>query len=757
MKLRKSHIPWLVFLVLLVVLGARLAVVASRAETGRETVADACCNATIVFRRPKSLWYGSEMSPEQVAFWLAEIDRITAEHPDSAELAMGAACLADHLEGLCPSGSPHEEACRSRRRELAERATRLEPENVDWWRMRAMLETYSDYYPFYHVEPPSHGPEWFDMLEECARHDPDNALYDYIAAVHLYATSTNLDVNDHVVVKNPIGYELAGERFAAAQKKEFFTVGRPDLPALAALLRHSVVPYAHQGDIAVISYLSSYEQRLLLAICTYQSMPTVVDSRDDASRLVALVRNRLRVLEQLDWDGESISSHYSWLLHPIGAIDLETLAADYPEVISGAEAERLVQRIETWQVNAMALATAFEEVGGLEELLATVYHVIPAFCVQAALRLAALLAAAGLLVWAVARWMLRKQPAPERLGVVRHLAAWTGAFALGFFVFGIGPAEQTPSATLACASVLVFWPVGFFLLFRVYRATVRLFRRWGAHPDRVPAIATIWLVMLWQITLAGVLITSTYFIAWVKECYDKVPGFLDVAAPICITVGMAVLLVWVYFVRERTKRSPVPHIVAACLLALAAFVVAAPWVVYAMDPMDPWLPPIRNRESIWWLLCQQWLYGQESPWRIAFAQWVLYYGAYTSVGLSFLLVAAWYVVRCTKSAGEGFRQCWFVRPCRGWGRLLDCLGRSAIGAGGAFLLIALLVGPVAVRSVERDYQTKMSYAGNPEKQWDKVRAILPGIKEKLKKEIEEEKRMQEETEKELERWESQET
>jgi hypothetical protein len=712
MKLRKPHVGWLVFLVLLVVLGVRLAVVASRTETGWATVGEACRHGTVVFRRRPLIEGGRT---DRARFLAAETDRILAANPDSAEMAMGAAWLETYLSV-------------PRSRELAELATRLEPENVAWWRMCAILSFHD--YRYRPVEV-----EWLEFLDECARHDPQNALYDYMAAVRLYRAAVSYDKGKPVEDADLM--EKADRRFAAAGKKDFLAMGQAAMKARTAVLRESSLPPAELADLAARPDLLYWKKKILWSIPRYRPEPQDVGNRAEANRLARYLRDCVRLADQWEMDGESMYLRQSEF-PPTNAPTRPTLAALDPDVMSQEEADRIAARMATWYADSSVHEAAFAEIGRPEQFFGKPQWVVFPFFLRLALRLAMLLLIAGLASWAAAKWILRKQPKPERLGTVRHWVAWIGAYAATFAIFGTGP------IALAWAVVIVAWPIGVLLMFRLYGLTVRLFRRWGEHPDRVPAISTIWFVMLWQALIGFMCMVGVYFMAWGIECYRTVPGFRMSVLIVSPVLVMAALLAYIFFVRgyrKRTGRSPVPHIAAACILVPATFAIAAPWVVCAayLRGLGRWPGPPGWADSRWmvsWVyLAQEW-WSDGRVWHVAFCWWVFCLGAYASVMLALIAVAIWYEVRHAKSPGQRCGRNWFTRLLWRCPALLDCLGRSAIGAAGVFLLIALLIGPAAIRAVDRNCQFKMTYAATPEEHWAKVRAIVPRITQQQKEEIE---------------------
>jgi hypothetical protein len=201
---------------------------------------------TATFRRLTSAseFVSLREPPEQADYWLAEVDRIVSGPGDAARLAMGAASILDApaqgyvatrlgpavfpgLQKLAFAGIERAEAvfesrCRAKCLELAKRATDLQPANVNWWRMRAML-TFGLAIDGTREQVPRTG-EWQTVLAEAASHDPDNALYDYLAAIHLWRASSD----DHVAPPAGglmfVGFLLWRARFRFTLRAAFIMV-----------------------------------------------------------------------------------------------------------------------------------------------------------------------------------------------------------------------------------------------------------------------------------------------------------------------------------------------------------------------------------------------------------------------------------------------------------------------------------------------------------------------------------------------------
>jgi hypothetical protein len=174
----------------------------------------------------------SQRPVKQAEFWLAETERILKQNPDDINMMVGAALLLDRPspkyrlpkgENRTASERAFESLCRDRCLELISTATAKEPENVEWWRLRALL-----IYPGGYSDVSVQKPNWRELLDECHQHDPDNALYDYIAANILWKASSKqvyVEHLDQIEVKDAENFALACEYFERGLEKPYFRVG----------------------------------------------------------------------------------------------------------------------------------------------------------------------------------------------------------------------------------------------------------------------------------------------------------------------------------------------------------------------------------------------------------------------------------------------------------------------------------------------------------------------------------------------------
>lgn len=232
LRFRRLLVPgfWGYALLLIICSAALLAWKTAGTETGASILRLQWRDLTIGWFLGRYETVGSREPVEQAEFWLREADRVLAAHPDDAAVAMGAAIMLDSPgtgfllkyyfedwldlgEGL--PGYPliplwddagiekakvaFERRCKDRCLELAATATTLDPGNIEWPRCYAELLGSSSDTPRIR--------NWSEALDRCARRDPDNALYDYLATRFYWQAGADIVYPEHPT--EPIEAETA--------------------------------------------------------------------------------------------------------------------------------------------------------------------------------------------------------------------------------------------------------------------------------------------------------------------------------------------------------------------------------------------------------------------------------------------------------------------------------------------------------------------------------------------------------------------
>jgi hypothetical protein len=631
-----------------VALAVRVMVAAAQMETGFEFVGSTVRDAILRWVGLSGEPVASRDPSQQADFWLAEADRVLGESPNSAELALGAAWVLDAPslkyddEAIDRATEPFLERCRDRCVQLAETATRLKPNNVNAWRHRALLQFTDDLQPRH--------PQWRQVLEECAQHDPDNALYDYLIARYLYQQSAHTHVvNGDIVaaVDHPALFAEANERFLAGVKKPFFVYGEQDNVALIAFLRASSLPKLQHADVAknhlpVERFDSLYHQLGRWQLALFNG----ARQREEWQRAAECVRTNLQFEEQVLRGRETqalvkqmnVGSRKWWMYR------LRRLAFEHPEYISAEVYAREDTRDRELRIQGAVVREALNRLTqrnprGDDEISSSVSVLAGRYSIHGAgglLPLAAIFALAALLVGG------RYRGESSKLGVLRHAVAWTLGISLTFVVFGLAPAE-------VISHEVQTWTV---IVLSAVLATIA-------------SIALLW---------------------WIYRAIRK-RGF---------------------------KFSLLAMLIAVTLLALGLVLwplIYIPLEYFEYHPVQLWMPAL-GRGAVGAGTLQSMFENSGATWQWTIVQWEAYCGPSIGVALSLALVATWFAVRSAQRASTSMLRFWSTNVRSRGGALLACLSRSSAIVGLALLLVYLCVAPTLIELAEEEYRRGMRYFDN---------------------------------------------
>lgn len=773
MKLTSARLLMALFLVAVLILATRLVWVTAKTETGWQTLGLSWYNAALGLIGRQREPIGDRDPAEQAEIWLREVDRVLAAHPDDAQIAMGAAWMLDspgvgfqqkHIklelerfvyaefdhEAIERASDRFEAKCAERCLKLAARATQLQPENVDWWRMRALLLFPSDYF-YYDRTPPPRRPDWLATLDECLEHDPDNALYDYLAAVCLWGTSAERDSDksgvDFVRVRDVDQFVEGVGRFERGQRKRYLAVGRTPLPAVAEFLHHTGQLPNEEGDVAFERHAFFRAQGLPCDLRGWQEARAGTREKegDPAGALAAWHQQRHVRTQVMATDDSPGLQRWVTLLAPADIACLQALAKRQPALISADELAGLQTEKKNLLVDVRVVTEASEQVGYIVQSRNPLDTTTAELVVAAAQTLSVLLLIVGIFGCGLARWLVKAEQPPP-LGTFRHLVAWSLGWGLTVFLLGICPAEalgRDVQATIISGGTCL---VGIGMLFVLFRTLVARCRVWAQGPGRLPIVSIVAVITVWQATVAAacsiVQAAAGPDPLWYSQGYappfsvsKQAPSLplwmLGLALLPATVLAVLLVVVWNVFLlrhKRRTGRFPRAHFVALGLMSLSAVLVLG---AFALAPNYLWgncWPPARGWEGVDVEILSIVLKAPQRPWRWAALQWTAYGGLYVSPGLSLLLVGLWYAARRRRERRQAsVSQPELSRRAR-WGGLTRCLGRSALAMAACCLLVYLAVAPAVLRTVENDYRRKMAYVRDPQAYSEKVRQAEAAIR-----------------------------
>ncbi|MCA9016978.1 MAG: hypothetical protein KDA77_16720, partial [Planctomycetaceae bacterium] len=184
--------------------------------------------------------------------------------------------------------------------EQSEQATRLDPKDKHLWRNRALLlfQLYDKQGESIQLIPRSKN--WLAVLDECGRHDPENALYDYLAAVYLWSVSSQNDPKRGLEILDSSKFQLGQQRFRAGLKKPFLKLGFTGEAATFAFLSHTSFTLNQQIGMAESRNSNIREQFILANLLGFLTSEYDSDIRHkELSRAATRARSLLRISEQI--------------------------------------------------------------------------------------------------------------------------------------------------------------------------------------------------------------------------------------------------------------------------------------------------------------------------------------------------------------------------------------------------------------------------------------------------------------------------
>ena len=470
MKSRKTRAAAAILVVTVLTLATRVAWVASHLETGWANLRLQWHDATLgwFFREYESL--NVRKPSDQAEFWLRETERIVGSNPQDAEIAMGAALVLHspangfmfryvNISRAWPGGvipcfddeaiarATDQFHAKTDRRclELAARATELEPSEARWWRLRALLQCGD------HLlgDRPPRNTAWREVLDQCAKHDPDNALYDYLAASQLWNESAKIDwqgpkLEPSLQVEDQERFAQGISSFNRGLTKREFALCESDLFVMSKFLGRSKVFSREQAEITDSRETRLRMWQLLRGLQHWQQARANGQlTIGDTAEALALLRQSVRLYDQ--YRNSSPSAELD-LMPPYVRVAihaaLQEMADTHPEAFSDGERDAIEVRDVSSRIDLKVLTAAYTAIpwqqtgqkSSASSILAIVWGATPPVAV--------LLFVAGGLGWLLAR-LLRKErpPGQPTLGLLRHVTAWLVGCGLTFVVLGMAPAE----------------------------------------------------------------------------------------------------------------------------------------------------------------------------------------------------------------------------------------------------------------------------------------------------------------------------
>lgn len=737
MKIRQSFIPALCLVGMLLLM--RLAWRASNTEIGWESLIGQWTTtpARILGLPVPAI---TEREPEdQAQFWLANAKTLDVAKTDSVEIALGAAWMLDRpqtgsiawsnreiqrLNGIPRLPFPYPRAvdfesmiraertfvelCREECLAAADRSVQLDPENVDTWRTRAMLAFVWDFREFR-----TRRGDWEAVLDEGAIHDPDNALYDYLAAINEWHRSTQgflQDGADDLRIRDQQGFERGQRWFEAGTAKRFLALPKQPGRAVVAFLAKTDAPRMELLSASQWAATANTSD-LLIDILRWQRARSD-DSRrnkDNRSRSV-IAKQTLKVASQLGSDALFLRPY----LQQSAFDGLAKLAAETPADFSPTEVDSIAAGRLAAELDRLVSKNAVNRVSSRDLSVRgrTSWITILALGVQPFAAMMLLFAG----VVSMIAWLLHKSDYPvARVQLARMGLAWLLGGGLSFAIYGIFPAEIISSNTqswIIGATVIVGCPL-FALGLIYYLSRTLQFELWQVLSLALTC-ALPW-VVLQELATGG----QGALIVIVQS------NLLLLAVLILAAVLLAAIVVRtdIGFLRTPLHSSQKKTRLMAGLLVAAMFTV--PWIPKAIEawPERGISVPAQHDDDYdrFW---------SENPGLRAILQWYAYSGPVIGAGLTITVLIVSSTPAEIRRAG-GWKKIFHSGKRRYAAHLAHLAAKSLSLAGTCALLAYFAAMPTALTERQAEYEHELAQVVNPTSEMRAFEAEMTAIREDL--------------------------
>ncbi len=331
------------------------------------------------------------------------------------------------------------------------------------------------------------GPRDADRLNlwtEYAKHNPDNALYDYLAALQYLKSGLDLDKLDQPAVDRA-KYERGMEYLHRGQKKPFCSAGGCESSVALDFLRRSKTPRTEYPALLADGLFQLRRGQVVRDLWRVQLVQAEKHEKNgDFPAALALRRQMLRFGDQcLLPGGETAFDLTSPMIRSYSFSTLETLVSKHPKLVSAKEMRRIKIAAKTADREQKVRVEAEKRLATWVEPPNKVGVLFAGILVGASLATAPLLLILGACAWVLARRLGKgSEPNGPRPSALPHLASWLAGYALSFIVLGMFPAEIVPPAVQGWiilgsaalfATVTVGWIAWRIMVRRRFQYTIR--------------------------------------------------------------------------------------------------------------------------------------------------------------------------------------------------------------------------------------------------------------------------------------------
>ncbi len=674
-KLKTSWLRLLILLVLFM-LGLRLVFVLQNSPSGwRGFWYDWKVSALRLSGQTTTI--GEEIPPIQAEYWLRQISQIPKTQTDP-QIAMGAAWMLDspqiyfYLNYLTTSEDPSgsglplqlrrkldEEAINTLNTEFesichvacltqSKTATDLAPDSVELWRQRALLQFYIT--SGYGVTP-RHA-NWLSVLDEGVAHDPENALYDYLAAVHLYHQSVEHiwddDFNHTLKITEPEKFELAKKRLQAGLKKPFLRFGTTTFSSTLAFVSDTSLPLEEQLRAAGSRNSLYRGQDTIIRLMRWLSNASESELRqNNYSAAIEKARHELHIAHQMTSDGNPFDlKYFRQFLFTSGYGNLIKIQHLHPPSFTPAETERINKNLDSVWLEEKIYQETLEQCNKQYKARLSVKNPVTVYFTIVCQNFILLLFPLSLLLGLVVRLTGRKIDSPlPRLGWWRTSIAWLTGCGLSIFLWCLFPINLFPEVVKTVTLLGLAWIVFTLLLLVFLRAIHRRGNIAWRQQLSLLLLFSVTIFLIWQFPS----LVESIQQAWIELSL----GILTLLSLLLFLIlGLATFFTIRFL---RSEMSPVRHKLKLCGMTLLLALAIVPLGTFLINAsLNP------EQTNAWFSSTVQSEYSNlfgspeelrkklklnQSSYQWAYLQWTWHKGEIFAVLLSLFFLFSWSLKR----------------------------------------------------------------------------------------------------------------
>lgn len=553
---------------------------------------------------------------------------------------------------------------------LAAKATELEPNNVEYWRLRALLLRWNG---------SQRGETPMEVLYQCARHDPDNGLYDYLAAEHWWALSFRIEFSrskgPRRVIKDVPIFLRGVACFERGQAKTHFATADSAFPPAVEFLRETELPLEDRLQIVTSRRLVLRRSALLRSLSrTLQFRADDCVAAGNVEEALALLREDLHLINQFQRGLTSKSDEIAVEEKVRAAVALKKLADAHSDFLAPQEATHIDAIEEDAMLEQYVIQEAFSELAaGNSDKLPSI-------------------GPSGLPVYRDS-----DTAGDRRIVILTLLVNLWASLVVSLVLIALLGIVLAHILKDGCVAMVAARTQFFGLVIALFVTAVVF----GLAPAEIISRG----VQSWVLTVL-VILAPIISVAWFVWSWLRRKNF---------RFSLRAMMLWIF---------------VFCFVLGIVSITRPAAADFARVPFKLWIP---GRE---WGQLDAYSGAQEyGRWAWAMFQWSEYKGGHLTLAIWIALLALFAIVKA-KDSRQGAEVTPFTARER-CGIFAFMLGRSCAVLAALILMAYLVAAPEVVRTVENNFQRDMAFARDPDSYWAEVNEAVCKVRsnEKLMSEL----------------------